>query len=321
MKKTFLLAAAILCLCSFHLTAWEALDYSQKSNWVISENAEKCDVDVFYVLPTIFSDKNSKNMSWHNLPALQKKARLIAGQDTGIFAEYCRVFAPYYRQAEFKLALRELTLPPAERHFSNRGFADVKNAFRYYLKHHNKGRPFILFGFSQGAVALLEVMKTELADPQINARLVAAYLIGYPAMPKTFPGYPHLRTAQRADDTGCIITYNSQAPGKVKSLFTGSDKYYCINPINWRTDGTLAPAAQHRGSRLYNYKTGKVTDYKNFVSAQVDPKTGALLVIPQKSGKYDSRALGKNVYHLYDLQFFHYDLKENGKLRIRSHRT
>ena len=319
MKKFFLLAATIVCLLPQHLAAWRALDYSHQGNWVISEINKKCDVDVFYVLPTIFADKNIKNMNLHDA-ALRKKAQRIAVHDTGIFADFCRVFSPHYRQAEFRVTLHELTLPPAKRFFTAHGVHDVKNAFRYYLKHHNKGRPFILFGFSQGAMALLEVMKTELADPKVNARLVAAYLIGYPAMPKTFPEYPHLRTARKADDTGCIITYNSQAPGEIKSLFTGSDQYYCINPINWRTDGKIASADQHRGSRLFDYTTGKATEHKNFVSAQVDTATGALLVIPQKKGKYDSRALGKGVYHMYDVQFFYYDLKENAKLRIQSHR-
>lgn len=314
------MTVTILCMLPWHLAAWKDVDYSQKNNWVILENAKKCDVDVFYVLPTIFSSKKSNNMHWHDSPALQKKAQTIALWDTGIFAEYGRIFAPYYRQASFSVAVREAARPIAERHFSNLGTADVKNAFRYYLKHHNKGRPFILFGFSQGAMALLEVMKTELADPEINGRLVAAYLIGYPRMPKSFPAYPHLKTAQRADDTGCIITYNSQAPGKVKSLFTGSDKYFCINPVNWRTDGEVATAAQHRGSRFFNYKSGKESDHKNFVTARIDTKNGALLVIPEKSGKYDSRAFGKGVYHGYELQFFYHDLKENGKLRIQSFR-
>ena len=320
MKNFFLLAVAILCMLPYHAAAWKELDYSWQNNWVILEKDKKCDVDVFYVLPTIFADKNIRNMIWHNSPEIQKKARMIAANDSGIFAEYCRVFAPYYRQAEFRTTLHELTLPPKKWSFTGRGVHDVKNAFRYYLKHHNKGRPFILFGFSQGAMALLEVMKSELADPKINARLVAAYLIGYPGMPKSFPQHPHLRTAQRADDTGCIITYNSQAPGKIKSLFTGSEKYYCINPVNWRTDSKVATADQHRGSRFFYYRNGSVTERKNFVTAQIDTSTGALVVIPQQNGKYDSRALGKGVYHMYDLQFFYYDLKANAKLRIKAHR-
>ena len=47
------------------------------------------------------------------------------------------------------------------------------------MKHHNKGRLFILLGFSQGSMALLEVMKSEFADRKINSKLEAAYLIGY----------------------------------------------------------------------------------------------------------------------------------------------
>ncbi len=318
MKNFFALVLIIFSILPCHLSAWKDLDYSRLDNWVIFENNKKCDFDVFYALPTIFSDKNSKNMYWHNAPEFQKKARIIATQDTGIFTEYCRVFAPYYRQAEFKLALMELTMQPDERTFTQRGISDIKNAFRHYLKYHNKGRPFILFGFSQGAIALLDMMKTELANPDINSRLVAAYLIGHPAMPKHFPQYPHLKTAQKADDTGCIITYNSQAPGKIRSLFTGSDKYFCINPVNWRTNSEIATAAQHKGSRFFNHKNGKVTECRNFVTAQIDMKTGALMVIPQKSGKYDSRTLGKGVYHMYDLQFFYFDLKENAKLRIKA---
>lgn len=320
MKKFLLLAALTVCLFSFSLTAQEKVDYSRSDNWVMLEKNKKGTVDIFYVLPTIFSDKQIKNMLWHNVPVIQKKAQTIALQDTGIMAECGRVFAPYYRQAEFREALRELTLPAAQRHFTNKGIEDVKQAFRYYLRHYNRERPFILFGFSQGAIALLEVIKTELADPQVNGRMVAAYLIGYPAMPKHFPAHPHIRTAQKADDTGCIITYNSQSAGQIKSLFTGSKEFYCINPVNWRTDSTPAPASQHRGSRLFDRKTGKFTDCKNFISAQIDTASGALVVTPAKPGKYDSRALGKGVYHMYDLQFFYHDLKENVKLRIKAHK-
>lgn len=318
MKKILLLIALFVFLLPGSLFAWKDLDYSRQSNWVMAAENNNGTVDVFYVLPTIFSDQTKPNMQWHDSPELQQKALTIARQETGIFDGGCRIFAPYYRQAEFRHALNELTLPPAERTCIKRGVFDVKNAFRYYLKHQNNGRPFILFGFSQGAIALLEVMKTELADPQVNERLIAAYLIGYPAMPKRFPEYPHLQTAQAADDTGCIITYNSQAPGEIKSSFTGSDNWFCINPVNWRTDDKLAPAAQHRGSRFFDRKSDKVTDCKNFLVTQVDTATGALLVIPQKPGKYDSSVLGEGVYHMYDLQFFYHDLRENINLRIQS---
>ena len=317
--KKFLLCVIVLGLfLSCNAASEKDLDYSNPVNWVICEGKirENCKVDLFYVFPTIYSDKNNAYMLWHNKKAIQKKAKMVATQHTGIFAEYSRVFAPYYRQAEFRRALKEIHLPVEKQTFIQPGIRDVKNAFRYYMKHYNKGRPFILLGFSQGSVALLELMKAEFADRKINVKLVAAYLIGYPNMPKTFPGYPYLRTAQKADDTGVIITYNSQAPGKVKSPFTGNAKSYCINPVNWRTDSIIAEKNEHKGSRFFDFKTGKATDKKAFVSAKIDPASGGLVVETAQPGKFDSRSLGSGVYHMFDLNFFYYDLRANGKLRI-----
>ena len=256
----------------------------------------------------------------HNNKAIQQKALMFATQHTGIFAEYSRVFAPYYRQAEFRRTIKEINLPISEQTFIQLGINDVREAFRYYMKHHNKGRPFILLGFSQGSMALLEVMKSEFADRKINSKLVAAYLIGYPNMPKTFPKHPYLHTAQRADDTGVIITYNSQAPGKVKSHFTGNENVYCINPVNWRTDSKIAEMCEHKGSRFFDFKSGKATDKKEFISAQIDTQTGGLIVKTAEPGKFDSRVLGPGVYHMCDLNFFYYDLRANGKLRLSAFR-
>ena len=319
MKKFLLLTVvAIVIFLPFCSLAEQKLDYSLPANWVICEEKirKNCEVDLFYVLPTIYSDKAHNYMRWHDNQAIQQKAQLIAAQHTGIFSPYSRVFAPYYRQAEFRRALKEINLPIEQQKFILPGINDVKNAFRYYMKHLNQGRPFILLGFSQGSVALLEVMKSEFADRKINAKLVAAYLIGYPNMPKNFPQHPHLRTAQSADDTGVIITYNSQAPGKVKSPFTGSSKVYCINPVNWRTDKKIAEKSEHKGSCFFDFKSGKATDKNNFVSAQIDPASGGLVIQTAEPGKFDSRALGSGVYHMFDLNFFYYDLRANGKLRI-----
>jgi hypothetical protein len=322
MKKILFWVSVVCLFLPFRAAAENDPDYSDPANWVIFEKniRENCEVDIFYVLPTIYSDKTNAYMLWHDNEAIQAKAEMIAGQHTGIFSGYSRVFAPYYRQAEFRRALSEIHLPVEKQTFIHLGISDVRAAFRYYMKHCNNGRPFILLGFSQGSIALLEVMKTELADTEVNAKLVAAYLIGYPNMPKTFPGYPFLRTARKADDTGVIITYNSQAPGMVKSPFTGRADVYCINPVNWRTDDKIAERTEHRGSRFFDFKSGKATDKKAFVSAKIDPSSGALIVETAEPGKYDSRSLGSGVYHMFDLNFFYYDLRENGKVRIDAFR-
>ena len=81
-----------------------------------------------------------------------------------------------------------------------------------------------------------------------------------------------------------------------------------------------ATEKEHLGSRFFDFKTGKATDRKQFVSARIDPETGALIVKPAAQGKFDSRALGPGVYHMFDLNFFYFDLQANGKRRINAFR-
>ena len=147
MKKIFLCFSVIWLFLPLNAAAGKSPDYSHPANWVICEEKirENCKVDLFYVLPTIYSDKNNAYMRWHDNKAIQQKARMIALQHAGIFSGYSRVFAPYYRQAEFRRALKEINLPVEKQTFIQLGINDIKNAFRYYMKHCNKGRPFILF--------------------------------------------------------------------------------------------------------------------------------------------------------------------------------
>lgn len=55
---------------------------------------------------------------------------------------------------------------------------DVVSAFRYYMENDNQGRPFILAGHSQGAKAIVELIKHTLTAEQLD-RMVAAYAFGF----------------------------------------------------------------------------------------------------------------------------------------------
>ena len=152
MKKNLLLIIAFTLLWSFKVAAEKNLDFSYPGNWVICEKniRENCEVDLFYVLPTIYADKNNAYMRWHDNKAIQVKALMIDSQHTGIFSGYSRIFAPYYRQAEFRRILREIDLPVEKQTFIHRGINDVREAFRYYMKHYNKGASVYSFGLQSG---------------------------------------------------------------------------------------------------------------------------------------------------------------------------
>ena len=108
-------------------------------------------------------------MDWSN-PSVQEKAKNIAAQQTGVFSEVGMIYAPYYRQGEYFRVIAEAAEKPEKQVYTKTGIEDIRRAFRYYMEHYNKGRPFILFGHSQGAMVLLELMKSE-SPQQARRRL------------------------------------------------------------------------------------------------------------------------------------------------------
>ena len=293
------------------------VDYSNPENWIIRSkiNPKEREVDVFYVYPTIVSDRKHPTMTWDS-PKIRRKAKMIAEQQTGCFYSVGRIYAPYYRQEEYTRAIAGLQKNPMDISGIRPGLEDIRNAFRYYLEHDNNGRPFLLFGHSQGAMVLLELMKTEFKNPKLQNQLVAAYLIGCPKMPKFFPEFPHLKLAKGRYDTGVIVGYNSESPDAVPSVFTGKGDYYCINPLNWRTDQVPADASLHEGAVFFRGRKSLAMEEKNFCTAVVDPAKGALIVVPQKKGRYDSKLMGKGVYHMNDVYFFYRNLEKNARERV-----
>ncbi len=294
------------------------VDYSKTENWVLlPEQKSDFPVDVFYVYPTIVAQPHEPYMDWSD-PKTQRKAKSVSTQQSGPFASICRIYAPYYRQTEITRALQDIGVKREDRKFMNLGLNDIKDAFRYYLKHYNQGRPFILAGHSQGAYVLLDVIKDDMKDPAVYGKMVAAYLFGFPRLPKTFPDAPHIKLAQRADDTGVIMTWNSEAPGVKNSIFTGPGTY-CINPLNWRTDAVKADASLSKGAVFFDGEGKIIQEEKNFCTAEINPETGALIVVPLKKDKYDSRLLGKGVYHMNDIYFFYHDITRNAQDRINAY--
>ena len=66
--------------------------------------------------------------------------------------------------------------------------------------------------------------------------------------------YPHLKMAQGEDDTGVIVSFNSEAEGITESLVVPADTQALgINPLNWKTDSTPADKSLNLGACFTNY--------------------------------------------------------------------
>ena len=92
-------------------------------------------IDCFYVYPTVSGQKTG-NANLHVDP----EENSIALYQAARYSQYCRVFAPMYRQETLVgIGLGHPTTPPN----SALALADVRSAFRDYLEHYNHGRGFV----------------------------------------------------------------------------------------------------------------------------------------------------------------------------------
>ncbi len=303
----------------------DALDYTDSFCWLSRPDVPAKKVDVFYVYPTIYVEKDPLNMDISDAGLRRNAAGLLTAQ-AGVYAESANVFAPFYRQQsaatqsmEVKNGGRDAYEDPAFK----LGCRDVETAFMYYLEQLNSGRPFILAGHSQGSMVVLELLRKFLGDSELKKQLVAAYAIGYSLTVADLEKYPHLSLAQREDDTGVIITYNTQGEGATGSpvLLDGA---VGINPLNWRTDAVSASSDLNLGAVFFRDSTGEVLEkVADFCGAYLDTARGVLVVNDLKATNIvDLNKLGRwpeRVYHRYDYAFFYNNLKRNVARRVESY--
>jgi hypothetical protein len=304
-----------------------ALDYSDDYCWVHKPERVEKEVDVFYVHPTIYTAEYPDNMDI-STPELRAYAQGLTVAQAGVYSASANLFAPFYRQQTAAVQDKFTAAGGTNMYIDpsfQLGAGDVQAAFDYYLAHLNTDRPFIIAGHSQGTMTLINLMRNKFDDPALQKRLVAAYLIGYSVTRDDLKTYPWMKIAQGADDTGVVITYNTEGPGA-----TGSPVYLdgavAVNPLNWTADSTPAGRSEHMGAVFFNDAAGeKIEEIDHFAETYVDTDKGVLVIKNMKdpaSPRIDLINLGRfpaGVYHRYDYAFFFNNLKANVKTRIHSY--
>jgi pimeloyl-ACP methyl ester carboxylesterase len=287
------------------------VDYSDPGNWLASGAGGSKSVDVFFLYPTswraaygaypIAAVDNAEMRQWadHYLKTC-----------ASAFATAGNIYAPYYRQFDASFIISQ---QPKDNiaFFSGVPLSDVAAAFEYYIEHHNKGKPFILAGHSQGSLVLAALLTTYLKDrPDIYDRMIAAYLIGMPFPQELYDAFPHLKPARNADDLGVIITYNTRSSvvdGKNPFAYS---KNVLINPISWATDDAYAPAADSRGG-IEVLGRGTFVGVPHLSDAKIDPETGTLISNADRE-KFSSEKASRayfplGVLHENDIPLYYYD--------------
>ena len=292
-------------------------DYSEIENWAYceTENDQKT-ADVFFVCPTVFDGSEKE----HNMRLDDTETKMnflgAINMEKGIYDEDGRFFAPYYQQAGFVVYTMEME---DREGYLELAYRDVKAAFTYYMEHYNEGRPIVIAGFSQGADLSIRLMKDCFADEEKRKLLVACYAIGWSITEEELEEYPHLRFATGENDTGVIISFNSEAENIDDSLMIpAGTKTLAINPLSWKHDGSIADKNLNDGACFTDYDGNIVNEVPHLTGAYIDSERGALKVTDVTPEEYPAGVdlFEDGIYHLYDYQFFYRNIQKNVKARI-----
>jgi len=320
---------ALLCVLTFYSgcrkddapeSVASATDYSQTAHW-LSIPAPIMAVDVFYLYPTCWKKVNTTDPNICNIdnPSMLAGAPPAFERQATAFETFANVYAPFYRQADAGYALG---LPEDQRELLIGGIPtlDATAAFDYYIKHFNQNRPFILAGHSQGSNVLIHLLSAYMKDnPDVYQRMIAAYVIGYPVTSAYLDSNPHLKFAEGPDDTGVIISYNTQSPGVVppNNPVVSNIVGLVINPITWTRTETLATTAEGLGSIMPDMTTLKFVPVPQYADARVDINKGVLVCSTADStALYQFTApFGMGVYHSFDYPFYFFNIRANAENR------
>jgi hypothetical protein len=160
-------------------------------------------VDCFYVYPTVSRDQGIN--SDLNPGGGEEKAAVQT--QFARFAGSCRTFAPIYRSMTVGLIAAVAAGADFKAPFAT-AYGDVRAAWREYLARHNKGRPFVLIGHSQGSWMLQTLIAQEIEGKPIARQMKLAIIPGFNVLvPQgklvggTFKSTP---LCSRPGQTGCV---------------------------------------------------------------------------------------------------------------------
>jgi len=305
-----------------------APNYANVANWLAIPLENPKSVDVFYLSDTTYAkpDSGAPDIGPINDPKMNQGAQVKYTTTASVFEPISNVYAPYNRQvdAQFKS-----TLPIAQQLELEAGTptSDAVSAFEYYLDNLNDGRPFILAGHSQGSNLIANILSGYMKEhPELYEQMIAAYVIGYSVTGAYLAENPQLTFAQGPDDTGVIISYNTEAPVMQIPNPVTMPGGVSLNPITWTMSETTAGAAQSLGGIAVDPETGGAvlddagnpvkTDH--YADATVNKARGIVICSTADPTQLvpGNLPVQDGIYHGFDYPFYYFDIQANAANRI-----
>lgn len=303
----------VLVLIGCGNKAEDTSQYADKANWAYYPNTLEHNVDVFFIAPTSgYEESFNMKMDDEEYKAAFKGATAM---EKGIYDTKADFYAPYYRQVSLECYM----LPKEDREqYFQIAYEDIKEAFEYYINNLNNGRPYILAGFSQGGEMIKRLLED---DKNAGKNMIAAYAIGWNFPTDEIAKYPMIKMAQGETDTGVVVSFCSESPNYNEPGEIVPTTTIGINPLNWKTDGTVAIKEENLGACFTDYSGVILDEVPALCGAYLDSDNrGTLKVTDVTPDDYPAglEFLKDGNYHLYDYQFFYRNLQQNVERRIDS---
>ena len=288
-----------------HPWKWDPSDSIPAS--LKKETKKDTSTDVFFIYPTSLTD--NKDERW-NAPIDDSEINIKTDYSSVLyqasaFNEKSRIFSPRYRQAHLKAFYTNDKIKSAEAF--DTAYADIKQAFEYYLKKWNNGRPIIIVSHSQGTVHAVRLLKEFFEGKELQNSLVCAYIIGMPIQENYFSKIPPCKDSL---STGCIISWRTFKKGYTDTAYISKETFKTIvtNPLTWKTDSVYAPISLNTGGVLKNFNKVK----RGVVDAQVHQN----ILWSSKPRFFGNVFLQEKNYHIGDINLFYNNIRQNIRTRI-----
>lgn len=273
-------------------------------------------VDIFFVNGTTYPGGDN----WNQPPNDAKSNRELTGRlmptAESLFGLCCNLFVPRYRQAAFVAFALE---GPSSEKAKDLAYADVEKAFDQFIANENKGRPFIIAGYSQGAYHVLRLLQNRITGSELRNRMVAAYPMGYWVTVDELKSLASdVPVCASPTQTGCAVGYNAVGPNVIYiDPRMARSGVVCVNPLTWRADEVKGEAALNLGS--LSPKTHKTVPG----IADATCRDGQLVVSRIASDIYADTPpiLGRENYHIIGMPLFFENIRQNMKARADAFRV
>lgn len=309
-----------------------APDYKKNANWLYLSTPANEEADVFYIHPTSYFLHSNWNQAIDLKPINDLTYYLIFSNQASAFLGVANVYAPHYRQANFYAFL---DLNKNGKKALEIAYQDVKAAFDYYIAHFNNGRPFIIATHSQGTYLAKELLKYIDTQSALRAKFITAYLVGWPINSSFLAELKTIQMCQDSTDIGCLNSWNTQRKMAFKSF--AEKETLVTNPLSWQSQTDYIGKEANLGAFFITNPRFKFSQ-KNLFQGNFEfpadfTTTNDTLIIPHYIGAKAKKGIvevkrpsnQKNLimflkagnYHLYDYNFFYFNIRQNAKTRIK----